>query len=918
MNGGVIGAVNLPTTNSATGVWNIEEVKLAQQQGIWPPLLTPDPYWEYVSLLLSGVTATINGAQNNTFLDSSTNNFSITRNGNVTQGSFSPYGSNWGVYFDGTGDYLSVAQNSALLFGSGDFTVEVWCFVTNINSNRPIVGFWSDSSGANQSWLLSAYSSGAYTFIIQGTGAEDLEILSSANSIQLNSWTHVAVTRSSSTWRMFINGTQTATGNYSGTLATPGNSLTIGTAESAPVLSGYLSNLRIVKGTAVYTSSFTPSTTPLVAVNGTSLLTCQSNRFIDNSVNNFAITRNGDTSITKFSPFNLTYQTSFSYSAYFNGGSNRLTTGTSSQFNLAGANITLECWVYMTAYSGVYNRLITIGPNDVESSLDFSITSSGVFSVGIPKGGQANVNSGATTISLNTWTHLAFSLDGTVGSIYINGNRVGQSSGWNFTSTSSNYFYVGYDATPTVDGKFTGNVSNVRLVVGTALYTGSSVTVPTSSLTAITNTKYLALQSATFVENSINNFILGITGSLSTSLFSPFTDTYVSLPYSTSVLGGSGYFDGTGDYLSINSGMNVGTNDFTIEVWVYPTAWASEFSSIFSTRATSTTFGATDVWALGINSTGYPYIYSGNFQIQGSAGQILLKTWTNITVTRSGSTMRLFVNGNLVQTSTSSQNYTQSAASIGANRNGSEAFAGYISGLRLITGTALYINNFTTSSTPLTAVANTNLLLNVTNAGILDSSTINDLETVGNAQVTTTVKKYGTGSMSFDGIGDRLVGPTNSVNEMGSGNWTCEFWVNALSFSNVQIFTSYEAASGTTYGIFSWVVYCNNGKFAIDTSTGSSSLFSILSNSDIPTNTWTHLAVTRSGNTCRLFINGTIDASSTSFIGTPYVPNNSSLFVGGAVRGFPFTGYISDLRITRGVARYTENFTPPVFSLPRF
>ena len=58
-----------------------------------------DPQFDYVTLLLNGDGT--NGAQNNTFLDSSTNAFTITRNGNTTQGSFSPYGSLWSNYLNG-------------------------------------------------------------------------------------------------------------------------------------------------------------------------------------------------------------------------------------------------------------------------------------------------------------------------------------------------------------------------------------------------------------------------------------------------------------------------------------------------------------------------------------------------------------------------------------------------------------------------------------------------------------------------------------------------------------------------------------------------------------------------------------------------------------------------------------------------
>jgi len=82
-----------------------------------------DPYFYSVTSLLHGDGT--NGAQNNTFLDSSTNNFTITRNGNTTQGSFSPFSqTGWSNYFDGSGDYLQVSTSSTTPFalGSGDFT----------------------------------------------------------------------------------------------------------------------------------------------------------------------------------------------------------------------------------------------------------------------------------------------------------------------------------------------------------------------------------------------------------------------------------------------------------------------------------------------------------------------------------------------------------------------------------------------------------------------------------------------------------------------------------------------------------------------------------------------------------------------------------------------------------------------------
>jgi len=198
--------------------------------------------------------------------------------------------------------------------------------------------------------------------------------------------------------------------------------------------------------------------------------------------------------------------------------------------------------------------------------------------------------------------------------------------------------------------------------------------------------------------------------------------------------GHSYIFDGAGDYISISGGMNVDAEDFTIQAWVYPVRWTVEFNSIFSTRATNSTAGATNVWVLGVHNSGYPYIFSGAFQITGSAGQVTLGSWTHLMVTRSGSTMRLFVNGILVQTSTSSQNYSSAPAAIGANRNGTEQWTGAISNLQIVKGTALYTTNFAVPSVPLGLETGT-ILLTAQDLSLKDNSTNNHTLTgVGNTE----------------------------------------------------------------------------------------------------------------------------------------------------------------------------------------
>ena len=133
-NGGFLGPALTTNTAFASGMWSMPEFQQKLGAGTWPTDQTAtyleDPNFEYVTMLLKSVGA--NTAQNYTFLDSSTNNFTVTRNGDVNQGAFSPYSQSngyWSVYLDESGDYISVADNAALEVGSGSFGLECWCYI---------------------------------------------------------------------------------------------------------------------------------------------------------------------------------------------------------------------------------------------------------------------------------------------------------------------------------------------------------------------------------------------------------------------------------------------------------------------------------------------------------------------------------------------------------------------------------------------------------------------------------------------------------------------------------------------------------------------------------------------------------------------------------------------------------------------
>jgi hypothetical protein len=413
-------------------------------------------------------------------------------------------------------------------------------------------------------------------------------------------------------------------------------------------------------------------------------------------------------------------------------------------------------------------------------------------------------------------------------------------------------------------------------------------------------------QNNTFIDSSTNNFTITRNGNTTQGTFNPFVS---SPPYSPSVNGGSGYFDGTGDYLSVPTSVGViGTNDITIEAWVYVSSLLTQ--SIF---VTATGSGTTAI-LLGLVSDGtvrFRCGVSGNNLL--SASLYLLNSWNHIAVTRTSGLLNIFINGVKDANSYTSSPFNFSAndyASVGATNlfpSPAGFFNGYISNLRMVDGTVVYTANFTPPTAPLTAITNTSLLLSGTNAGIFDNAIKNNLETVGNAQVSTTVKQFGTGSISFDGTGDWLTAPNNTNLQLSTGNFTIEAWVYLNAVGSVRGFVS-KGTSTTGWSLGSNSL--NQVVFSYDS-------LSIVSTGVLLISTWYFVTVVREGtgtNQTKIYINGTNDGTGT--VASNFNQTNIMYVGANRVAADPLNGYIDDLRITKGVARYTANFTAPTAAFP--
>jgi hypothetical protein len=251
---------------------------------------------------------------------------------------------------------------------------------------------------------------------------------------------------------------------------------------------------------------------------------------------------------------------------------------------------------------------------------------------------------------------------------------------------------------------------------------------------------------------------------------------------------------------------------------------------------------------------------------------------------------------------------------IGAEKN-SELFGGFLSNTRLVKGTAVYDPTQTTltvPTAPLTAVSGTGYLGFFTNGAIFDNAMINNLETVGAAQISTSVVKYGTGSLYMNASTDAtdyFVQPASQSVNFATGNFTIEFWMNPISIvtswgaSDLATIMDTDAPVGT--GVTWWVVHQNNASIMF----ASNSAVIVLSSSVLSANVWQHVAIVKNGSTITIYVNGTSAGSATY---TTTIGSARRLTIGtqlGSTRWYK--GYLDDIRITNGYARYTANFTPP-------
>lgn len=658
------------------------------------------------------------------------------------------------VIFDGD-DWLSLAASSDLDL-DGDFTIEGWVLVDVDN--------WITSYGRqaffgnNIAWTTNHAAillSNSANSIDQNTITlwSDTSRIASSEPTTVrpsDGWTHIAITRSGSGVRIFKNGNflvgvSSSTTFKFGTSETRIGNTYVGSNEEG--LNGRISNLRVIKGTALWTNSFAltalPLTTTSQGVNESNvkLLCCNDPEDATGStVTPQTITAVGDPQPSSESPFET------NNGVYIDRSDNQyMYTLNDSAIQFGTGDFTIECWFNWHSnnndWQSIFGKYSASGGAASDNGWWIHLNSSGVLNGGDRGNGYA---AGSTVLSINTWYHVALVRSGTTVSIYLNGvleatHTSDDGGGVPRNCDNNTEFHIGHLAN--YGRGWDGDISNMRLVKGQALYT-SNFTPPTEPLT-------LTSQGAT--ESNVG-FLGCQTPIVSAVSKGPRVETnsYVKPsygPFSGPSGFGSAEFDGDGDFvevagISTNSPWSFGTSGaFTIECWVFADSYALSggwYKRLWSLSDNPAVGNFTDGITMEMDNNG-AFRFRYNNSIMLASNNRNTSTWYHVAFTRmADGTIVLHVDGQ-AQASAAlggiALNYGPHSVKIGEHHGvNNSSWNGKISNFHLHNGALYSTNDFTKPTRPVGYSSSTVILCcNDPTDATASSKTPSTITTGGNA-----------------------------------------------------------------------------------------------------------------------------------------------------------------------------------------
>lgn len=602
------------------------------------------------------------------------------------------------VYLDGTGDYIEVEND--FLFGSvDDFTIEFWYKKHTTNTTEQIA---SNRGG---------YNTGHWYIQFDGTtdkiqwGVNGASAQRSTSTFDDTNWHHLAIVRDSGTFELFVDGSSegTLTGSYDwgrenqyykfGQVATNHGNLSIDEIR--------------VSNTARYTSGFTPngiqfanddSTLLLVHCNGSDGSTI----FTDDNV-----TPTPRTAVTLTPNGNLQIDTAQSEfggaSALFDGTGDYLSFDANVLNDLPGNDYTMEMWARFSDTGTFRTLLANQGTNGAVFLQRDNSNKISLFYIG-----DTATLSTTSTISINTWYHIALVVDSGTQKLFLNGTLEASRTETTYTSTTSQGM-LGRRQTVT-SRDMNGYIDEFR-ISNVARYT-SSFTVPTEPFVNDYATVVLAHMNGT---DGSSVFSDDVNTSRSAVGISAVGDAQVDTARSK-FGGASGLCDGTGDHFAASTIQTtpIGTGDFTVEFWYYSTNTGTKY--ICDMKDADGQEGFQTRWSFSNNTIIFRSINSGSTSnIFTTSASLSNNAWNHLAIVRNSGTITIYHNGTSIGSGSFTKDMSASDVLYVGGTPGFTGINGNIDEVR-VSDTARYTSGFTPESTAFTNDANTLLLAHMDGA----------------------------------------------------------------------------------------------------------------------------------------------------------------------------------------------------------
>ncbi|NDD53255.1 LamG domain-containing protein, partial [bacterium] len=881
----------------------IDELRITKGQALYVTNFTP-PTAPFAGAPVPSLLLKFDGSDGSTtFTDSGPNALTVTANGNaVISTAQSKFGGASG-YFNGGNISVEVPP-----LANQDFTIEFWAYFVTTPAESHILG--SHTAFVRFDWLLQVWN-GSFRWLSSSDGA-DVEIIQADEPLTPHQWAHFAVTRSGPVLRMFLDGVLVASGASAASISSRDPVTLMSDSSGLSGCAGYIDNLRIIKGTAVYTSKFTPPDADFVVPQPVpSLLlhfdgTNGSTIFTDSSPNMLSVTANGSAAIS-------TAQSKFGGASVYLPGSGSCLRATG-DLAFGTGDFTVEAWLFREG-GGTYPSILEIGAHLTDAGIIFLTNTSGAA--------YSNGWLGQLDIPLNEWVHVAWVRNAGVFTTYLNGVSTG-SVAFTHDLTDSGTITIGNRDYNEGNYDFVGYIDELRIIKGQALYTADFNPPAAPFLNPVFTTTgadpyassvslLLSLDgengSTTFADSSSYNHLVVATENGSAQIST-----------NNSKFGGASCsFDGTsGSTIETpaNAAFNFGSEDFTVEFWLNATG-TFDLCALMSNTSYSIGTG----WALWICNNYFTptrkltIMFNGvEFVLVTDSDAYVDNEWTHIAVVRENDAVSIYSNGQRIATGTFSGQILDSSSPlmIGGidNRswNQNNALDGYMDDIRITKGVARYSGeSFTPPDAPFGMSASDTPV-----TYFYDNSKYHhEITAVGDAQISTSEFKFGNASGKFDGEGDYLTVPADESLSFGTGDFTVEAWIYITGDETADG----SVCAGNAVGDWMFAVNVDGdskvgfGRNDVD--------WDLLADFSPSAGQWYHIAMSRASGVLRAFVDGSLAGSDS--VGFDYGVSDS--FAVGAREldggwGHFFNGHIDDLRVTKGVARYTSAFTPPTRELP--